>query len=148
MHTIETMYEIQNGLRAMNALDMNGANKLPNHFSDLSVEALDILSGGETSTIIELNRSIANVQKMLETQKNKNPSLTPPILMLQTMFLNLQMLMVNTELASPKYDYLWAAVAAYYNISTANNNPFALKQISRRKLSKSKIRKIRNSRSP
>lgn len=174
MHVIETTYDIRKGLQALNALDINGAKMLPIQFTDLSIEALDILSGGETSWIIELNRSMSKVQRIFGSIETKAPLLTPFILMIQSLILHFQMILVNLESSSPKYDYFWAAVAAYYKVVTpmrlsnnkdwgknddwgkkngaiqsgnknfmSNQNPFALKQISKRNLLSN--RKIRQS---
>lgn len=128
MKLIETTNDILEGLNALNALDINGAKKLPTHLSDLSVEALDILCGGETSWIIELNRLISKVQTMLGTVQTKISLSMPFILMLQSVFLNLQFLLVNIELSSPKYDYFWAAVATFNKVSATLNGNWGINE--------------------
>lgn len=121
MNLIGDLYDMGESLKALNALDMNGAKKIPFQFSEISVKSLDILSGGETSQIIELNRLISKVQRALKIVQNKIPSSTPSILMQQNKLLLVQILLVNAELSSPKYDYLWAAFKAYNKIHAAFN---------------------------
>lgn len=123
MNLFETTIDIQKGLNALNVFDINGAKKLLTQLSDFSVEALDILSGGETSWIIELNRLISNVQTMLGTVQTKIPLSIPFISMLQSVLLLLQFGLLKAELSLPKYDYFWAAVATYNEVSaTLNGN--------------------------